>query len=1185
MNGKEVMELFESLPFGICFYTLDSEEFNRENFQFEMGNEEFFQCIGYERERLKNRENRFEHFLDGQEYEKFLSTIERAVENPASIQEIDVGVRQWNGSVSYVTGRMRLVKNPDHKYCICCAIINIDHYVSENQSLARRIQKSYQEMNSLNTIIERFPSGMAVLKGGVESQIVMVNQEFFHSTGYSLEEILNGSRNLFDYCYSEDAAVLEEMQEECLREKIAVERELRLRGKDGNIHWMSMRVCLYTYRDAIPYFLMACWDISDRKRIEDELRLQMERNKLVEELTAEIPMDYDVVNQCFKIDDSIKEQYQFPSNDITLEEYTNLIHEDERDAFVRTVKRAVSRETEGTFEYRVRLQEMGKRAVYKWHRTKYRSIAGNDGKIMRVIGRIYNIDREKRIHSQLEEKARRDSMTQLLNKQALKEEIEDFLSEKPQGIHAFMVIDIDDFKKINDTFGHVFGDTIIQEVSERLKEQFRGMDIIGRVGGDEFVVCMKYTSVEHAKEKAKTLCESIRKRYSSSTAEQTITCSVGITFFGEGETSDYEEMFSKADMAMYQAKMSGKNGYQIADKKNSFKAIAAIRREREEKEKAKGNHFDKEFLKNSFELLSHTKDIDGTINLLLERVGRRYNLNMVMLQENKNTAKQAVMTNYWASSAAYMRTDFAEKKLEMWKEYKKTDRLLVANCNQQNISTKDKQIFRELQAKAYAEFYFGKPENREGSIIFCDCEEPREWTEFEELTLYEFTRMMAVFVAIRRHQEQVEYEIHYLQEQDPLTGLYNLKTFKKKVEQSLPLMGVEQVYAMVCLDINGFSYINENFGHSEGDRVLEKIADYIMAEPSVRFACRRYADLFLMITQTETKEMCVKKILEGEMKFREYMKKKYPSGNICENIGVYFWEHNTYDVEELIENANLARKETKKDQAFCLQVYSESLKEEKNRERIIAASFYPALKNGEFEIYLQPKFLLEERKIYGAEALARWKRLDGRYHNPNEFIPVLEKFGYINDLDFYIFEETVKYLEKWNREGKERMTISSNFSGKHFGEQQGDFVEKICAIADKYEVDYSQLELEITESVAVQELERLQEVLVELRKKGFRIAIDDFGTGYSSLNILFDINVDVVKIDKSFLDTELFEKRKQLIMHIGDMVHLAEEEIVFEGVEKEEQIEFLKECGYKYGQGYIFDEPIRVLDFEQKYLY
>ena len=110
-------------------------------------------------------------------------------------------------------------------------------------------------------------------------------------------------------------------------------------------------------------------------------------------------------------------------------------------------------------------------------------------------------------------------------------------------------------------------------------------------------------------------------------------------------------------------------------------------------------------------------------------------------------------------------------------------------------------------------------------------------------------------------------------------------------------------------------------------------------------------------------------------------------------------------------------------------------------------------------------------------------------------------------------------------------------------------------------------------------------MLVELRKKGFRIAIDDFGTGYSSLNILFDINVDVVKIDKSFLDTELFEKRKQLIMHIGDMVHLAEEEIIFEGVENEEQIEFLKECGYKYGQGYIFDEPIRVLDFEQKYLY
>lgn len=106
-----------------------------------------------------------------------------------------------------------------------------------------------------------------------------------------------------------------------------------------------------------------------------------------------------------------------------------------------------------------------------------------------------------------------------------------------------------------------------------------------------------------------------------------------------------------------------------------------------------------------------------------------------------------------------------------------------------------------------------------------------------------------------------------------------------------------------------------------------------------------------------------------------------------------------------------------------------------------------------------------------------------------------------------------------------------------------------------------------------------------MREKGFRIAIDDFGTGYSSLNVLFDVAADVVKIDKSFLNMDMFEKRKQLIMHIGEMVNLAGEEIIFEGVEEEKQIEFLKECGYKFGQGFIFDEPLNVLDFEQKYLY
>lgn len=155
-----------------------------------------------------------------------------------------------------------------------------------------------------------------------------------------------------------------------------------------------------------------------------------------------------------------------------------------------------------------------------------------------------------------------------------------------------------------------------------------------------------------------------------------------------------------------------------------------------------------------------------------------------------------------------------------------------------------------------------------------------------------------------------------------MTGLYNLSTFKRKVAQVLRMAGRNEIYA----------------------------------------------DLFLILTRTESKEQCVQKLLEANQVLNEYIKQKYPSGNIYENTGVYFWENDSYDIEELIENANLARKETKKEQEFCLRVYSNSIKEEKDKERLIASGFYTALNNEEFEIYLQPKFLLNERTIYGAFA-------------------------------------------------------------------------------------------------------------------------------------------------------------------------------------------------------------------------
>lgn len=1034
-------------------------------------------------------------------------------------------------------------------------------------------------------LFDSLPFGMAILRGDRGFRIEMVNAEFFRSVGYTMEELLEGDRDFYRFCYEEDRNLLSEMQKESLQSRVSVKNELRFYDRNGEIRWLLLCIRFHEYRDEIPYFLAASWDINDRKKMEDEIRLQTERYKLMEEAANELPLDYDVEKDCLKINDAMKKMYRISQDETRAEEVQKVLHEEDQEKFREVLKAAKEQELEGVFEYRVAIGSQDSIQRYIWHRARYKSVLGNSGKVIRIIGRIYNIDKEKRIHSQLEEKARRDPMTKLLNKQALREEIEEFFSEKPEGIHAFMVIDIDNFKKINDTFGHFFGDAIIKEIADKIMERFRGMDIIGRVGGDEFVVCMKYTTVEHAKAKAASLCESVQKKYIGNRAERTVTCSVGISFFGE-DGMDYETLFRKADMAMYQAKVKGKNGYQVADKKIVLREVQTVgeKEERDENYQIVEGQ-DQDFLTFTFELLSKAKDIDGSINVLLERIGKRYRLNMVCIHEYKKTENELVITNCWASSPMYLQKDLSELRLEIWKDHIRDGKVMISNCNDSSLPEEDRQVFQEIRAKSYAGYSYGERGKPKGYITFCDCEEYRKWTDFEEKTFSEIVRMISVFVTLRSQREEDQHEIQCLQNHDSLTGLYNVNTFKKKAERILRISEPGDIYAFICADVSGFSYINENFGYSEGDQVLKRVAEYIKDIPGVMLACRRYADLFLMMAKVENRDRCVEETIVQNSQFRQFMKKKYPNGNLYESIGIYFWDAESYDIEEFIENANLARKVAKKDQEFWLKVYSDAMKEEKNRERIIAASFYPALNNEEFEVYLQPKFYLDEWKVYGAEALARWRRLDGCYHNPNDFIPVLEKLGYINDLDFYIFEEAVRCLKKWNDDGKEPLILSTNFSGQHFKDLSVNFVDKVCEITGHYGVPNSQLEIEITESVAVQELDKLQEILDRLRKKGFRIAIDDFGTGYSSLNILFDIPVDVVKIDKSFLNTENFQKRKQLIMHIGEMVRLAEEEIIFEGVEEQQQVDFLLECGYRHGQGYIFDKPIRVLDFEQKYLY
>ncbi len=247
----------------------------------------------------------------------------------------------------------------------------------------------------------------------------------------------------------------------------------------------------------------------------------------------------------------------------------------------------------------------------------------------------------------------------------------------------------------------------------------------------------------------------------------------------------------------------------------------------------------------------------------------------------------------------------------------------------------------------------------------------------------------------------------------------------------------------------------------------------------------------------------------------------------------------------------------------------------------IEAEMKAALENGEFHVYLQPKVSMITNRVYGAEALSRWIHPVDGLRRPDTYIPVLEESGFIVQLDMYMFEEVCKLKAAWYAAGEEfaGIPISINMSRLHL--YRKEFVEELLDITGRYHIEPDELELEITESVYLSDFSELVQVVDKLQKSGFAVSIDDFGSGYSALNMLKDIPVDIIKIDKEFLQLSANSERgKKVIKNIIILCKDLKLKVVVEGVETQEQIQFLTSFGCEIAQGFYYSKPISVADFE-----
>jgi diguanylate cyclase (GGDEF)-like protein len=426
--------------------------------------------------------------------------------------------------------------------------------------------------------------------------------------------------------------------------------------------------------------------------------------------------------------------------------------------------------------------------------------------------------------------------------------------------------------------------------------------------------------------------------------------------------------------------------------------------------------------------------------------------------------------------------------------------------------------------------------------------------------------------------------IKYLLETDSLTGLLNRKAFKEKAEKLILGLDSSYSYGLVYSDINDFSYVNENFGYEAGNKMLKDFANILQNCPTNLLGSRIYSDFFVGLYRAPSREELLRSIEERNTDFTALQKEKYPASDISVSCGIYVIPDRHTDITIAIDNANLARRSVKNNSSIICGIYSQRMRTQRAYEQSIASELHSAISNKLIEMFLQPKFDIDTRQIIGAEALARWRNLDGTYKMPVEFIPVLEKVGYIDELDFFIYEEVLRTVEQWKKDGRRIVPVSVNFSQHHVRHPR--FTDMIVETADKYDVDKSNIEIEITESCFSGDMQILFEDMGKLRSMGFKVSIDDFGIGYSTLSVLMKAPVDIVKIDKSFIDN-LTRSRvdREFLNNMCKLIETVNKDVIFEGVESEEQAQILSSSGHTKAQGWLFDKARPLKRFNEKYMY
>ncbi|MCR5501829.1 MAG: bifunctional diguanylate cyclase/phosphodiesterase [Lachnospiraceae bacterium] len=936
---------------------------------------------------------------------------------------------------------------------------------------------------------------------------------------------------------------------------------------------------------------------------------------------------------------------------------------------------------------------------YSWYRYMGNAVSDEEtGKVTKVFGRRYEITAEKTLKDNQGRKTEQDLLTGLNGKDRAFDLIRAELDANAENA-SIILVDVDRFHELNESYGKMYGDVVMQTVSGMIYTSFMAKDIVGRIAGDQFIIFCKGITPEKTLDLVGKMMERLWEHVTIRD-DRHITVSVGISHFPK-DGYGFDELYTKADLALTKAKEEGGNriietSHEIVKdifqgttfrKRNAF--LEDARRTGEQSRKLNKKLFDF-----TFDNLTKEPDLEKAIEKIFEELCLHYGLDRAFLLGADFETHTIDTTIKWCRR--YDGNDVETMKtsiVDHWDEFndiatKKKGNYFILNSGRGDGMDFFRQIVT-MTCVPVTGILFPIMDHRKLSCMLCfDAFEDHEFKDNELTTLESIVRLISSYLISRQtharletesllnrsvmdaqktvyyvidrntfevkhvskygrsffktieygrkcyeslygrsercstcplnqgfedksievydeekdrwytytatHMDEAGYQtdilisitdvtelLHRVKGEDSLTQVTSYDKFMLLATKAV--VAAEHEYTVLTLGIDRFAKINDEYGYVTGDEVLKSLGSLLQEDVGEgEFLCRIKGDDFVLLLKRRGQDRIREKLKDYSRLLTRRYRKKFPRIEITVFGGSYAISRDEQYFNRCLDKAMKAKRVAMNDinKTGGYYVYSPEFEQHEKETDEMTDRIRHALSNDGFRIYFQPKVNVIDNSIIGAEALVRMQDKDGTIIQPGSFIPLAEKNGLVVKIDETVYEKTFAYISKWKKEGKKVPLISINVSRLHLvNDELPDYFSGLVA---EYGLEPKEVELEITESIFFEDTERMITMIKRLKELGFVISMDDFGSGYSTLNFMKTLPVDVIKIDGGFfMKSEMDRKNRAVISAIMQLSQNLEFETISEGVETEEQVNFIREQGGRFVQGYYFYKPMPAEEFEK----